>query len=258
VTKIFKANATQNPLFISPGTATSGISTLRGYILQPSSPAIGTGAIISSNGGKDYFGNNVSASLAPNRGAYEGLGLTSLPIHLGGFTIYKVNNEVQLAWFTLSEQNSSHFSIERAADGIHFEHIGLVAAAGNTTTRKNYAYVDQQPLNGQNYYRIVETDINGTTSISPIRSLFFEIQNRFQAFPNPATNKLYVKPVIKTNKPISISIVGIDGKKMQTMIAKADQQVSINISNLQPGLYILHISNIQTGAMIEMIPFMKH
>lgn len=249
---------TSNPLFVNPGSGTTGINSLNGYKLQIGSSAIGNGSLISNNGSKDYFGNNVSSSIAPNRGAYEGLGLTSLPIHLGGFTINKVKKEVQLAWFTLSEQNSSHFSIERAADGIHFEHISIVVASGNTNTRKNYAFSDQQPLNGQNFYRIVETDINGTTSISPIRSLFFEMQNHFQVYPNPATNIVYVKSTFAQNETISISIVGMDGKKIQTIQAKADKNVPIAVSNLQPGLYMLHILSVQTGAMIEMIPFMKH
>lgn len=44
------------------------------FTVKPGSPAIGTGAIISNNGGLDFFGHTVSSS-APNIGAYEGSGI---------------------------------------------------------------------------------------------------------------------------------------------------------------------------------------
>ena len=42
--------------------------------LHTASPERGTGVVVANNGGKDYFGNAVSATAAPNRGAYNGSG----------------------------------------------------------------------------------------------------------------------------------------------------------------------------------------
>ncbi|MBS2552598.1 right-handed parallel beta-helix repeat-containing protein [Catenulispora sp. NL8] len=42
--------------------------------LRTASPEIGSGAVVANNGGKDFFGNAVSATAAPNRGAYNGSG----------------------------------------------------------------------------------------------------------------------------------------------------------------------------------------
>ena len=67
--------STLNPLFVDPGKGTFGIDSLNGYKLQSTSPAIGNGKLIATNGGLDYYGNAVSASVAPNRGAYEGTGV---------------------------------------------------------------------------------------------------------------------------------------------------------------------------------------
>lgn len=61
---------TLDPLFVSPGTATLGISSLSGYQLTAASPAINSGAIIAANGGKDYWGNALYTG-APDRGAHE-------------------------------------------------------------------------------------------------------------------------------------------------------------------------------------------
>jgi hypothetical protein len=68
-------STTADPLFVNPGQATLGISTLNGYKLQTNSPVIATGRLIAANGGLDYYGNFVSATAFPNRGAYEGIGV---------------------------------------------------------------------------------------------------------------------------------------------------------------------------------------
>lgn len=70
------AKVTADPQFRNPGN-TNGSSSYTGtnaYQVHPSSPVIRAGAVISSNGGKDAFGNTVSATAAPNIGAYNGTG----------------------------------------------------------------------------------------------------------------------------------------------------------------------------------------
>jgi len=63
---------TSDPQFVSPlATAPYGIGSVGGYQVGAGSPAIGAGAVISNNGGLDYFGNPVSATAAPTVGFYE-------------------------------------------------------------------------------------------------------------------------------------------------------------------------------------------
>ncbi|UKS26903.1 hypothetical protein LOZ80_36490 [Paenibacillus sp. HWE-109] len=66
---------TSDPLLANPGTALDR-HTVDGYLLKAGSPALNSGVLMASNGGKDYWGNSVSASDAPNRGAYNGAGIT--------------------------------------------------------------------------------------------------------------------------------------------------------------------------------------
>lgn len=61
---------TSDPLFVNPGTGGFGFSTLDGYQLQSSSPAIDTGANIASNGGYDFWGNALSDGYT-DIGAFE-------------------------------------------------------------------------------------------------------------------------------------------------------------------------------------------
>ena len=72
------AKLTTNPLFQNPGVGAIGLNTLLdGYRLQPNSPALSSGKLVSNNGGLDFYGNTVSLTAIPNRGVYEGLGLNA-------------------------------------------------------------------------------------------------------------------------------------------------------------------------------------
>jgi len=73
------ANAiTADPNFINPGS-----DTLDGYKFRFGSPCIGNGLLISNNGGRDFWGNTVSDTGSPNRGAYGETGLSPVqPIGL--------------------------------------------------------------------------------------------------------------------------------------------------------------------------------
>ncbi|MFI8199543.1 right-handed parallel beta-helix repeat-containing protein [Streptomyces sp. NPDC085942] len=64
-----------DPGFVAPGTGGSSIHEVDGYRLKSTSPALGNGAVIADNGGRDYWANPVSATAKPNRGAYQGPGL---------------------------------------------------------------------------------------------------------------------------------------------------------------------------------------
>jgi hypothetical protein len=68
-----------DPQFVNRGTGGDGINTVDGYKLLSGSPALNAGIVIANNGGIDYWGNNVSASISPNIGAYSEVGVTGTP-----------------------------------------------------------------------------------------------------------------------------------------------------------------------------------
>jgi hypothetical protein len=76
---------TSNPLLANAGSGSTGRTTVDGYKLQSGSPALTSGVLISGNGGLDYWGNSVSSSTAPNRGAYNGAAVAASGIGNPGF-----------------------------------------------------------------------------------------------------------------------------------------------------------------------------
>jgi hypothetical protein len=89
-----------------------------------------------------------------------------LPVELISFKASKVNpNQVQIKWSTASEKNNDYFTVERSHDGSSFSEVSRMKGAGNSSSPKNYSIIDKDPLEGVNYYRLIQTDFDGTSEI---------------------------------------------------------------------------------------------
>gem|GEM_PF-1650437 len=71
-----------------------------------------------------------------------------------------------LEWTTASEIENDYFIVERSANGVTFEEIGHVNGAGNSVSPIGYNLVDQTPIAGLNYYRLLTVDFDGNSKIA--------------------------------------------------------------------------------------------
>lgn len=91
------------------------------------------------------------------------LGVFNLPVEFLSFTGRARDSEIDLRWSTATEHDNDHFSIEKSYDLASWEEIGQVIGAGNSEMTSDYTLVDRFPRPGLNYYRLSQTDIDGTT-----------------------------------------------------------------------------------------------
>jgi hypothetical protein len=87
----------------------------------------------------------------------------ALPVELLYFRAQPQGNAVGLSWATTWERNAGKFTIQRSRNLVEFLTIGEVAATGNTDSRQTYAFTDLWPDAGTSYYRLLQTDRDGTT-----------------------------------------------------------------------------------------------
>ena len=97
-----------------------------------------------------------------------------LPITLLSFTAVPQQRTVRLDWSTATETNNDYFTVERSADGNSFLPLFRVEGAGEGTSFSalHYRTVDYAPLSGQSYYRLRQTDLDGTTTVSHVVSVW--------------------------------------------------------------------------------------
>ena len=90
-----------------------------------------------------------------------------LPVNLLSFDGKLDNGTALLEWKTTSENNSSHFDIEKSTDGVNYSKIGKVTAAGTSASEKKYSFRDVK-LSASNYYRLNMNDKDGRNKNSNV------------------------------------------------------------------------------------------
>ncbi len=172
--------------------------------------------------------------------------LIILPLQWLSFTVHEQDQKVSLNWSTANEQNTRSFIIQHSTNGTVWVNAGSIAAAGKSNATLHYSFTHTSPADGINYYRILQTDIDGRSSYSIIRSLHF----------NKATLPLIVltNPVgngtlqVKLNKPAMLSMHTSEGKRLWQKQTNPGIE-SINISTYAKGIYLLK-ANDQTEKIV--------
>ncbi|MCA0237790.1 MAG: T9SS type A sorting domain-containing protein [Bacteroidetes bacterium] len=177
-------------------------------------------------------------------------GVVALPVELMSFDAKQVGNQVQLHWKTASEQNNSHFSIERGDENLRFAETGRVESAG---AAHSYAWTDPRPLTGTNYYRLRQYDREGTSHLSPTVSVDYKNRRmQVEILPNPADEYARLNLQQETSGRMYISIIDMAGRlKWENTydLEKGPQQIDLPVQQLLKGVYYIRIrtENGETG-----------
>ena len=172
-----------------------------------------------------------------------------LPIELTSFTATCDGRSTLVEWTTASERNNDYFVIERSDDAMNFTEVGRVAGAGNSIEQLDYTYNDYGIHGGDNYYRLVQVDYDGSRSVSEIVVATCEDADveepDVQAFPNPFNGELTLVLDNFDNRPATIEVYDMLGKLIY--IQKADAPLNsyetiLNLSNLPSGAYNVRVS----------------
>jgi hypothetical protein len=213
---------------------------------------------VSFENGTQLVGTSGSINISSNVLTWSGLTSFSefggggqggpLPVELLSFNAFCEDDIISLSWSTASEQNSSHFNIEKSINGIDWRVIGTVMAAGNSTEEIDYSFIDSEKSNGNKYYRLNQVDIDGDNKIyDPI---FVDCEgngSQLITYPNPSKDGFNI--VISDSKLVGESILIIRDAMGKVIIEKSISiEEGINLypissTELQNGIYFITIEN---------------
>ena len=180
-----------------------------------------------------------------------------LPVSFTLFNANCENSKVLLTWKTAQEQNSSHFNIERSADGSSWAVVGSLAAAGTSTAERSYSFRDNNPLqNG--FYRIAEFDLDGRVQYTGTLRSSCSLRDEFNLWPNPARDLVFINIVAANTSQAIIKMYDSKGAlvKMQNApVLQGSNQLAVDIKSLANGVYTLSISwnNGQSGKSAQVL-----
>jgi hypothetical protein len=182
----------------------------------------------------------------------------ALPVLLQLFNLTCQENSVLLKWKTAQEVNSSHFIVDRSADGRSWMAIANMTAAGNTSSAKDYLFTDYAPPQNA-LYRLAQYDLDGRVYYSPVLRSGCAEKDLFAVGPNPVTDKLYVSvSAIYAAKAI-ISLFNSKGvvvKKQESFLLQGVNQLPVQMNHLPAGVYHLVFTS-ENGTTKKIVQVLK-
>lgn len=177
--------------------------------------------------------------------------IVALPLHLLKFSAKKDGDKAHISWTTTDEVNTSHFELERSDNGSQFQKIATIASI-NAAGEHPYELIDQQPLAGINHYRLKMIDIDGTYTYSWVASVDMDKPQAIisSIYPNPATDIVNVV-VAESSNDLSIQLISLDGKTLQTKRLAVRGTYPLNIARLPAGIYFIKVNNGETHKLIK-------
>jgi hypothetical protein len=170
---------------------------------------------------------------------------SALPVELISFSVNCESDNVVIDWQTASEYNTSYFTIERSRDGLQWDVIGTVGAAGNSNQLISYSYSDKTM--GLSYYRLNQIDLDGVVKhYGPISSNC-STGSYFTTFPNPSGLSFSIL-INDENLLGECNVVIVDEMGKSVIVKMVDVKSGINLItmdayDLKPGVYFISISN---------------
>jgi hypothetical protein len=188
--------------------------------------------------------------------------VTTLPVVIANFSGLKKNDGVLLSWRTSSESNNSYFEVFRADDTKQYHSIGKVSANSSGA----YSLLDKSPLAGNNYYQLVQVDVDGKTST--YKELVFV---KFDLNKTTTSNVIVYPTVVQSaftlkyngslpSSNYSINITDAGGKEVYQAAADKDtllDGVKGELATVPAGVYFVTLLDSSTNKKIGSTKLVK-
>ena len=188
---------------------------------------------------------------------FESNGGGLVPVSLVSFDAKARGNNVDVFWATASEKNTDHFVVDRASvhsakagdvsSSSDFATISTVPATGNSTTRRDYAIVDDKLAPGSYTYRLTAIDMDGARSSSREVDVTIDGEGNglflAEVTPNPVNQSAKVSFTLASAGEVQMVLVNVAGQEVLSILtgsyAAGTHSASIDAASLATGTYTL-------------------
>ncbi|MFT5480297.1 MAG: hypothetical protein ACI9NN_001264, partial [Bacteroidia bacterium] len=238
----FEYNNNQNGTLKPTGSNSTFVSSY--YLLASPSFWVNAGTWPTLGGS-----NSLGSGTIPAEYRYVNNSQKTVPLGMGTalpVTYLKVGGEVltsgcrRIFWTTASEQNNSHFVVERFSENGPPSTIYRIDGSGNSNVTKEYQFLDCAPSRESIlYYQISQVDFDGKTKQAPLLSIPIKKDLELAFYPNPTNNYLYVSGL---NKAIAIQFRVLDDGGRILLEGQLSQTMEIDLSGIElPTSFLVEI-----------------
>lgn len=176
------------------------------------------------------------------------LNLTVLPVRFESMRAEAQEKRNKISWVVPTEENNDYFEIHRSADGNTFEKLTQVKGKGTSNERTEYIVYDNKPLNGINYYRLLQFDKDGRKTDLGVRAVSVKLASEvtINVYPNPVKSAINLLVNNYVGTSLDVELHSLYGRTIYREIIKTTpRQMSypLRMSSMPAaGMYILKIS----------------
>ncbi len=180
------------------------------------------------------------------------------PVSVSAFSARKSGTNVRLEWSAMAETPvRAVFHLERSPDGVNFTEIGQVPGAETGQQTLNYSFVDKDPKQGSNSYRLKTRFSDGSETVSDIVTLIFDLigvrDQPSKMYPNPADTgiTIYLDQIGKIQ-----GVLNIYDKAGKKVVARELGQIGNGteirqpVSQLKQGIYFVEILDLNKNRQV--------
>ena len=189
-----------------------------------------------------------------------------LPVELASFDVQADGSDALLTWRTLSETNNVRFDVQVASGASAFRTVGSVQGAGTTTEAQDYRFRVADLTPGTHRFRLQQVDVDGTTTLSDVRTLSLSAAAPFtmiQPTANPiaAGQTATLKYVVRDQEPVRVELYNVLGQRVRMLRDGAStpgavSTVRISTADLASGMYFIRFTG-QTFSRTETVSVVR-
>lgn len=212
--------------------------------------------------------NNILSGTVTSFSDFSGGNSSALPVELVSLNAKVTNENILLTWQTATEINSYGFNVERKLQTAELSNetswmkIGFVSGCGNSSSPKNYSFVDNNITSGKYSYRLKQIDNNGKFKFSKeieveiIKPMNFSL---LQNYPNPFNPSTTISFSIPKRSFVTLKIYDQLGNEITTLVngekeaGNYSAQFSSNIKLLSSGIYFYRLQAGDFAAIKKLI-----
>lgn len=205
-------------------------------------------------------------------GTLTDLNTSPLPIQLASFaaSVHQASGNVVLSWSTISETNNYGFEVQKSLDTSNvYETIENSFIKGNGTTVEphTYTFTDVTVKPGVWYYRLKQTDLDGTIHYSdritpsgvtdvnsrPLPTAFALDQN----YPNPFNPSTTIEFALPKESRVTLEVFNLLGQRVALLVddvrAAGYHAQRFDASGLGTGIYFYRLVAGETSFLKKML-----
>ena len=180
-----------------------------------------------------------------------------LPIALLEFNAECSTQGNVINWQTASETNNDYFELLRSDDGVTFYSVAQIQGSGNSSSIKNYSFVDEQPAYNYTQYKLLQFDFNGTNNLVASKQVLPCISNTSINIYNGLDQEIVVDYKALQDEEIEIVIYDVSGRIVEQfgkqMVIEGNNQVRVQHKDVAFGAYMVSFRTPNTNHNKQLI-----